>query len=394
MPEAVTLSALQHAAAERAQSLGLPTRRLENWHYTDLQKLLPATSVDAPSGELDLPALFAPLDPVRLVFVDGALQAMPDTLPEGLHIVKMSDADVERFDTDSNDGLLATNMAHFTDGVTVRVSGHLERPVEFVWACSSADKAAYGRVMLNIEKDAGLTVLETHQGTGFSHLAFEAVLAEDAGLEIIKTHLAEDSQAGITHSQCQLAKGARLKTVLVGLQAGLARHETNIMFNGAHAHAEIASVLLGSESQHMDVTSCLDHRVADTTSETVARTVLDQQARGVFQGKVIVRNDAQRVDANQKSDALMLSRNAEMNAKPELEIYADDVACAHGSAIGEIDRDAVFFLRSRGLGLKEARQLLISGFMAEIVERISDENIREVVSGLVAAQLLRMEERT
>ncbi|MGC6472230.1 MAG: Fe-S cluster assembly protein SufD [Parvibaculales bacterium] len=391
MPEAATLTALQDAAAQRAQSLGLPTRRLESWHYTDLQKLLPLTSVDAPARAVELPELFAPLDPLRLVFVDGCLQDLPMALPEGLRIDKMGDNDVGHLDNYGDDGLLATNLANFKDGVTVTVSTQVARPVEFVWACSSADKAAYGRVMLQVEKGAGLKVLETHQGTGLSHLAVEITLAENAQLEIVKTHLADLEQAGITQTNCRLETGARLKTVLVGLQARLARHENNIVFNGADAHAEIASVLLASDNQHMDVTSCLDHRVADTTSETVARTVLDQQARGVFQGKVIVRQDAQRVDANQKSDALMLSRQAEMNAKPELEIYADDVACAHGSAIGEIDRDAIFFLRSRGLSLDEARHLLISGFMAEIIERISDDHIQAVLTGLIADKLVQVE---
>ena len=398
MPELVSLAALKNAAADQAQSLGLPTRRLENWHYTDLQKLLPQTSLDAPAGDIHLPELFASLTPLRLVFVDGSLQNPPTILPEGLNFVMLSDDDVDELQayslkTSGQDGFLAANLAHFKDGVKLVVSAEIKQPVELVWACSSSDKAAYGRVVLQLGEGASMTLLDTHQGTGLSHLAMDISLAKSAHLEIVKTHMADDAQAGISYTQFRLDTEAQLKMTTLALNAGLVRHETNVLFNGTGAHAEIASAVLASKSQHMDMTSSLDHAVADTTSETVARTVLDDKSCGVFQGKVIVRKDAQRVDANQKSDALMLSRNADMNAKPELEIYADDVACAHGSAIGEIDRDAMFFLRSRGLSPEEARQLLISGFMAEIVDRISNEDIRAVVSGLVADQLLSMEER-
>ncbi len=393
MPSVSTLAALKSSAAEHAKRLGLPTRRLENWHYTDLQRLLPITSVTSPAGEVDLPNLFETLKPLQFLFVDGVMQsdmpALSQTLSEaGLSISLLAgQKNISSLEGFSNDGLLAANVAHFKDGLKLSVSKTLQRPLEFVWACSAKDKAAYGRVVLHVKKGVQLTVLESHHGTGLSHVVNDIILDEGATLSIIKTHLADEEQAGISHTRCGLSAHAKLQIICVALQAGLARHENEISFNGSGAHAEIASAVLGQGTQHMDMTSCLDHRVAQTTSETIARTVLDDKACGVFQGKVIVRKDAQKVDANQKSNALMLSRSAQMNAKPELEIYADDVLCAHGSAIGEIDRDAVFFLRARGLTENEACHLLIESFLAEITERVSDAGIKNILNSHIASQL-------
>ncbi|MEC6998914.1 MAG: SufD family Fe-S cluster assembly protein, partial [Pseudomonadota bacterium] len=158
----------------------------------------------------------------------------------------------------------------------------------------------------------------------------------------------------------------------VSLSGGLGRLETRVTFNAAGSHAGLATALFSSGNQHIDVTTRLNHLSPDTTSETVARTILDDEACGIFQGKVIVHEDAQRVEATQKSDALMLSADAMMNVKPELEIYADDVACAHGSAIGEIDHEALFFLRSRGISEEAARIMLVEGFVSEILGRLDD----------------------
>jgi Fe-S cluster assembly protein SufD len=149
----------------------------------------------------------------------------------------------------------------------------------------------------------------------------------------------------------------------------------------------LTGLVFAHDAMHVDLTSVIDHRVADTNSQTLVRTILQDEARAVFQGKIIVERDAQRVDAQQKSDALMLSRNAEMNSKPELEIYADDVACAHGSTIGELDADALFFLRSRGIDQKVAQQMLIEGFLSVALNEISSANLRDFVQDYLSAFL-------
>ena len=167
----------------------------------------------------------------------------------------------------------------------------------------------------------------------------------------------------------------------------LARQQARVALLASGAHAELHSAVLGGGENHADFTYEIDHQAANTSSNTTAYNVLDEAARGVFQGKVIVRPDAQHVDAQMQTRAMMLSDKAEMDAKPELEIYADDVACAHGSAIGELDRDALFFLRARGLSAADARYLLVAGFIEQALAHIDDEAMAETLRVLVAAKI-------
>jgi Fe-S cluster assembly protein SufD len=167
----------------------------------------------------------------------------------------------------------------------------------------------------------------------------------------------------------------------------LARHEANVAFTARGAHAELHSAVLGRGENHADFTYLIDHQAADTSSNTSAYNVLDAAARGVFQGKIIVRKDAQHVDAQMQTRAMMLSEGAEMDAKPELEIYADDVVCAHGSAIGELDKDALFFLRARGLDEASAIYLLVAGFIEQVLSHIDDEVMADSLRALVAQKI-------
>ena len=158
-------------------------------------------------------------------------------------------------------------------------------------------------------------------------------------------------------------------------------------FAAAGAHAELHSAVLGRGDNHADFTYVIDHQAAETSSNTTAYNVLDAASRGVFQGKVIVRKDAQHVDAQMQTRAMMLSEGAEMDAKPALEIYADDVVCAPGSAIGELDKDALFFLRARGLDEASAIYLLVAGFIEQVLSHIDDEVMADSLRALVAQKI-------
>lgn len=383
---------VQAEARARFEAMGFPGRGHESWHYTQLDRLLfetrPAESVDENVVSLPTPNTFDALAPSRLVFVDGVLDATQsfelssqlsassaNILVEPIANPKQLKHSAEA----DEDGMLSANLAHLRDAVEITVSGAQETPLEIIWLGSADDIAAYGRVVLNLKAGASLTLIEHHAGKGMAHIVNQINLAKDASLTHVKFHNASISQAGLVRSDIAMAENAKVQTVALCLNAGLARHESVLNFNEAGAFADMASVVIANGAQHMDMTTRLNHNVANTNSETIARSVLDDKARVVFQGKVLVRKDAQHVKATQKTNALMLSRGAEMNAKPELEIYADDVACAHGSAIGEIDRDAMFFLRSRGLKENEARDLLIGGFVAEVIDRIADETLRNIL---------------
>lgn len=386
--------ALQAAARARFATLGLPTRRMEDWHYTDLARLLPPADIPAKPGRMDAPNYFKTTQPARLVFIDGILDKAQSDMAElerldGIEVTPLEEgSDILQFPKEEQDNaLLAANLGYLQDGVIISVSKPITRPVELVWAGSDAAHANYGRVCLNLAEQASLCLIETHCGAGVAHLVNDINIGAGAKLTHIKLHEGTPTHAALVMTRMDLAQDASLHDFTLCLSAALGRHENRLRFMGQGASADMAGVILGSGAQHTDITTECDHEMPATQSQTTVRAVLTDKARGVFQGKVIVRPDAQQVNAEQHTASLMLSKEAEMNAKPALEIFADDVACAHGATIGEIDQDAVFFLRSRGLSENAARNLLVQGFIDEALMHVSDTHLRADLQARVAQQL-------
>lgn len=355
-------------ALAAAEKLGLPTRRQEAWHYTDLARLLGNAANDC-IETID----FSAINPLIAHFDDGKLMQAPSA--DGLALQPFEAAAA------GEEAMLNYNAALAKDGLNAEIDGHLARPL-IVTTSGSAAMHLHHKVKL--ADGAKAVLVDNHLSTAYSNTRFDIELGEAAQLTFV--HL---QQAGhqVSSSHINMAGGARFKSVALVGGGALARHEARIALLAEGAHAELHSAVLGHNRNHADFTYEIDHQAANTSSNTSAYNVLDDASRGVFQGKVIVRKDAQHVDAQMQMRAMMLSDKAEMDAKPELEIYADDVACAHGSAIGELDRDALFFLRSRGLDEASARHLLVAGFMEQVLAHIDDEGLADVVRALLAHKI-------
>ena len=368
---------MQQEAKEVFAANGWPNKRNEDWHYTDLSARLPSSFQNQSlelSEDVRLDNLTCDVeDALQLDFINGLLTEVEE-LPDGVEISALIDHPelVQQSDEDVTDPLLYANLAHLETGIVIDVSQVIEEPMEIHFHNTSADEASFVRIIFRLAEGASLTLIESHSGWGHTQLVSDVYQHEDSMLRHLKLHQAEDSQVSLLLNRVSLDARAQYHNVAISLSGGLGRLETRVTFNAPGGHAGLATALLSGGKQHIDITTRLNHLSADTTSDTVARTILDDEACGIFQGKVIVHEDAQRVEATQKSDALMLSADAMMNVKPELEIYADDVACAHGSAIGEIDYEALFFLRSRGIDEEAARIMLVEGFVSEILGRLDD----------------------
>lgn len=361
--------AARAAALAAAEAAGLPTRRVESWHYTDLPRLLKTEGADR------LEAVnFIGVDALMAVFDNGKAEAMPQA--DGLSIKPFDGAAAI-----SEDSMAQYNAALAQDGLVAQIDGTLAKPL--VITTSGPDDVHLAH-RVTLAAGAKAVLVDNHMATGYTNIRFDISL--EAGAELL---LIRSQQAGhqVGQSRVRLAEGAQYKSVALVTGGALARHEAQVSLTAANAHAELHSAVLGQGSNHADFTYVIDHQAADTHSNTTAYNVLDAKSRGVFQGKVIVRPDAQRVEAEMQTRAMMLSEGAEMDAKPELEIYADDVACAHGSAIGELDRDALFFLRSRGLSEAAARHLLVAGFIEQITGHIEDAGLEEIMRGLIDAKI-------
>lgn len=381
------LQDLRRVALETWRTAGLPSRRDEAWKYTDVARLgvaeLPlAETAEAPTS---VPAAFG--DSPQVVLCNGFLATLPAVLPEGLTICRLETADpvpaeLGRLLPEGAKSFAAMNGALFTDGLVLRLAAgvRLEQPVELVslGQAGQGPLAFHPRLLVVLEAGASMVLVERHHGSGryFSNGVSEIALGEGAQLA---HYLLQDAPAEAVHlslTALTLQGRAGYQAVSVQLGAELSRLELLPLMAGEGASFSIDGAYVGHDRQHLDNTTFVVHRAPHCSSRQVFKGVLDDHARGVFQGSVLVERGAQKTDAHQLSKALLLSDTAEMDAKPELEIYADDVKCGHGATIGDIDEMALFYLRARGIGEAEARQMLIDAFLAEVVDCILPEAVR------------------
>lgn len=403
LPGGAALAPVRARAFEAFAAQGLPHRRVEDWKYTDLRNLMRAAlpvavAPDAAAIARAEKALMAhPLpDARRLVLVDGHfVPQLSDlaALENGLTIHSLaqvlasgSAAELAAMPSGADaDPLVALNAALMGDGVVVAVADGvaLARPLHLVHVASGAPAAMITRSRLQLGRQARATLVEqfiSADGNAAYQVNDAVAVALDADARLDHSRFMEDSAAAIniTTLAVTLAAHARFTTFNLTSGGAVSRYQAFIRFAGEGAHAETGGVNLLAATQHGDTTMFLDHAVPGCVSREVFRAVLDSRARSVFQGRILVRPDAQKTDARMMTRALLLSDEAESDSKPELEIYADDVACGHGSTSGALDASLLFYLRARGLPEAEAQALLIQAFVGEAIELVADETVRAV----------------
>jgi Fe-S cluster assembly protein SufD len=392
-------AALRRAALARFRELGLPTRRSEAWKYTD-----PASRLDAPTRLAEPPGepLSLPSLPhgAAVGLVNGFVLTLGNP-PAGVTISRLLAAESRllagTFLADAVDWrdkpLAALNTALFADGVLVHVARGVtvEAPIEIVSVGCQEDEPVefHPRCLVVVEEGGAATLLERHIGTGayLSNGVVEVVLSERASLRHYKLQDESPAALHIAATGLALAGGASYEGCILQIGASLARCEVHAGLNGRGASLQLDGASLATGRQHLDNSTFVTHRAVGGRSRQMFRSVLDDLAHGVFQGCVLVERGAQKTDAYQLGQALLLSGRAEMDGKPALEIYADDVKCGHGASIGALDETALFYLRSRGLDESAARRLLIEGFLAEVVDRVSTRAVRDSFAAAVSDRL-------
>ena len=396
----------------RLSADGLPSTRLEAWKYTSLAPLaaldfapLDGTAADAIAEADPGPGALDAIDGPSLVFVNGRLSARHsrfDTLPAGVRIVGLAQglrddpSSVEALLGDAaalnGDPMAAFNAAFAADGCIVETEPGVavETPVRlrFVAAPGGEPLAYHPRVTLRVLAGSRLTLIECHEGptdgVTWSNPLVDIRIGERAALRHVKLQIEGDGAYHTALTKAVLAGEGRYESHLLALGARLARHELHVRFDGEGGRCDLRGGYMARGSQHVDNTTVIDHAMPHCESREVYKGVLDDTARGVFQGKIIVRKDAQKTDGHQLNRTLLLSRKAEIDTKPELEIYADDVKCSHGATAGEPEDDQLFYLRSRGLDHRTALALIVEGFMGELLEDIDHEPVRAALAARVA----------
>ncbi|MGI9408066.1 MAG: Fe-S cluster assembly protein SufD [Hyphomicrobiaceae bacterium] len=397
LPGTKKITEARRAAMARFEELGLPHRRIEEWKYTDLRARITEAFPVATGGDVSASAIDAALgalagiDAVRLVLVDGRYSqnhSNADMASEGLTIKSLAEALADDCFADmhatianvpDSDPTVALNTGLMSDGVAIHVTGKHAKPLHIVQVMTAANPGLVTtRNIVSIGNEADVTLLDSFVSLG------------DAATQVnTLTHIGVGDDARVCHVQTQQENAAttHLATWAVDLAArchyqalqvttggALTRNQIYLTFNGEDAKAHINGAWMQRGEQHCDSTLVIDHIVPGCESREVFKGVLDDKARGIFQGKIMVKPEAQKTDGKQMAQALLLSEDAEFDSKPELEIFADDVVCGHGSTSGAIDEDLLFYLRARGIPEKKARALLVQAFVGEAIEIVEDND--------------------
>ena len=406
------VKSLRARAFERASALQLPTTRDEDWRFTDLAPLLqrrfqPAVAAavsDVALGELLLDGV-----PERLVFVDGVFQPQLSLVQAGGDGVAtaLSQAGDEvkatalaqlgtLADIDGN-VFTALNTSLLQEAALILVSRNrsVPAPVHVLFVSTQAGVAVYPRVLVAAEAGSDVTLIEEHVAAGgsayFTNAVAEIVVGAGARVRHIRVQRDAADAFHFGATSVQIARDAHYESTALSFGARLSRHEPVLTLAGEGAACDVAGLALIGARQLADTHSTLDHAVPHGTSRQLHKTIVGGGAHAVFNGRIVVRRDAQRTDSSQQSRNLLLSGKALIDAKPQLEIFADDVKCAHGATVGQLDAEEIFYLRSRGLDEVAARNLLTYAFGAEVVNRVPVPALRTQLERLL---LQRTAEKT
>ncbi|MFN3729563.1 MAG: Fe-S cluster assembly protein SufD [Fimbriimonadaceae bacterium] len=373
------------------QRQGIPTRHDEEWRFTPLRTLAETTFFEADGDLVRFDTLAAPEGVCRLCFVNGvfdpsrsALNLLPAGVTFGLASEMSSDLEAKVGSLARTDAapFAALNTACFGDVAWLRVAKGTpsEIAIEFLFLTESTDRPAvvHPRLLVVVEPFAQASIIERYEsvGTVLVNAVVEIYLAEGAQLEHSLIQLESDSAHHIATTKARQERDSVWTHNNIGFGARIARNDIDTYLNGENVHAWLNGLAVASGEQLLDSHTRIDHAMPNCNTFEVYKHVLDGRASAVFNGKIFVHQDAQKTDAKQTNQTLLLSPAATINSKPQLEIFADDVKCTHGATVGQLREDALFYLRARGIPESEARALLVYAFGGEVLEHITLESLR------------------
>ncbi len=412
-PVAPVVDELRERGRRALAEKGFPSRRDEDWKYTDVTPLVRRVFLPVAAGlgrkvsEEDIsPWLYGSPEWPRLVFVDGrfepSLSALPGVVP-GLVAASLAEGlsggcgsferSVGQLARPEFSGFTAQNCAAVREGAFVRVTAgtRLEQPVHLLFLSTQAGAGSYLRNLVIVEEGASAAFVETYASLGdieyFTNTVSEVFLEKDAEVDCCRLQMESPAAFHVSHVEARQEQGSRLFCTTVNSGGFLVRNDLNVLLAGEHCEATLNGLTLVDGERHVDNHTAIDHSSPNCESHELYKAVLDGRSRSVFNGKIFVRPGAQKTDAKQTNRSLILSPQATVNTKPQLEIFADDVKCTHGATVGQLRDEEVFYLRSRGMSEQTARQLLTYGFANDIVEKIRLDAVRAFLDRLQMAAL-------
>ena len=412
LPAAPWLELVRGSAMDRFEQLGFPSVRDEEWKYTNLATLAKERFVPIISGnQLGTGNVsrfaYPETDGAHLVVVNGFLREDLSTITALGDVVA---TDLFRAVADArynkvirkylarnagyhNNGLTALNTAFLQSGVFLCIPKNvkLEKPVQITFIGGTANGANFPRVLVVAEENSSATLIENFVARGeeryFTNAVAEVVLKDGAHLEHYRLQRENKNAFHVSTTSAELGRASRYDTTSINLGAQLSRHDMSVVMDHEGAETWVDGLYMVDSDQHADTHSVIDHKQPHCNSHQLYKGILDGNSRAAFNGKIFVREGAQKTDAMQTNKNLLLSEKARVDTKPQLEIYADDVKCAHGAAVGQIDPEELFYLEARGIGPELGRSLLTYGFAEEVIAKIKLESIRTELDQTVLKQL-------
>jgi Fe-S cluster assembly protein SufD len=398
---------LRANAIAQFERLGFPTTRHEEWKYTNVTPLLKhefrAASTASVVANLDH-FTYPESRQSQLVFVNGMFAPELSNLsaiPDGVTISNFADADQKLLSQYlatqidyHNDAFSALNTAFAGDGAFIVIPRGkvIEAPIHLLFVATEANIAVHPRVIVVAEEGAIATLIEsyvapTDDAVYFTNAVTEVIVQQNANLTHYRLQSESTNAFHIATTQVQQDSKSTYASYAISLGGDIARHTLNVKLDGEHIESTIDGLYVVTGKQHCDNHTTIDHAQPHCNSYQLYKGILDEKARAVFNGKVFVREGALLTDAKQLNKNLLLSANAHVDTKPQLEIYADDVKCAHGATVGQLEEDELFYLRSRGLKPETARALLTYGFAEDVISKIKLASVRKQLDEIVLTRL-------
>ncbi len=401
------------AAFARFEFLGFPTPSVEYWKYTDTKALARrdfklATSYDQAAAASLLAEQGLKLDAYHLVFVDGLLSkelSNLESMQDAVVIEPLSEALATELELTSGmmgrlagidvDVFTALNFAFVSEGVVVRIGNNqkVNKPLLITYLSTATEEAvmSHPRILIAAGASSELQLIEhfigAEEAQNFTNRVVEGVMERNAKIHHTLLQQPSDKEWWVGRIQIEQKRDSRYTSHQMNLGGKLVRDDLVCDLNGEGAECDFAGLLFGRNRQHMDIHTLVNHNAPLTNSYETYKTILNDRSRGVFNSLVVVKKDSQKINAVQSNANLLLSDQAEINCKPELEIFADDVKCAHGATTGQLDMEALFYLMARGIGEEEARGLLTLAFANEVIDKLLIPEIYNLVETTVAGQL-------
>ncbi len=380
-------------AFRRFTELGFPTTHDEEWRFTNVAPIARTTFAPGRKGEV---AAKLVRGPVQLVFANGHLLTRPESLPKGLEVGGFADdpASVEKhlgkYASFDENAFVALNTAMMQDGALIRVArgAVIEEPIEIFYLTTAAKDpiAIHPRALILVGANAQCTIVERYQGAGegayLTNAVTEIVVGESAVVDHYKVQQETLSAYHVATMQALLGRSSVFASHSISLGGALVRNDANCVLSQG-SEGTLNGLYIVNGTQHVDNHTAIDHAQPHANSHELYKGILDGKSHAVFNGKIFVRKDAQKTDSKQTNKNLVLSDDAVVDTKPELQILADDVRCTHGATIGQLDAESLFYLQSRGIGKQDAKNLLIFAFAQDVVDRIKVQSLRDSLEKLL-----------